>query len=182
LGFAWVVFLAQANTPTLVNADQPFKVTTVYLVRHAEKQKLPAMDPELTEAGRVRADALAKTLAKADIKTIITSQYLRTQQTASPSATQSGTKLTQIDITMSPSNRRQISPDYFKQIKDTIAAANGQSVLIVGHSNSVPEIIKELGGDAVPVLSEQDYDDLFIVTIYAPDQAKVITLNQSPKT
>src|SRR6185369_592218 len=54
-----------------------FKVTTVYLVRHAEKAAAPAADPPLLEAGNKRAQELARTLGNAGIKAIFTSQFLR---------------------------------------------------------------------------------------------------------
>ena len=48
--------------------------------------------------------------------------------------------------------------------------------MIVGHSNTVPEMIKALGGDVAPTIDEKEYDDLFIVTIYAKGKAKVTQL------
>ncbi len=154
-----------------------FKVTTVYLVRHAEKAAAPAADPPLTEAGTKRAEELARTLGKAGIKTISTSQFLRTQATAEPLTKQLGIPNTMIPVKMDSKNPRQLSPDYLKQISDLIATSDG-NVLIVGHSNTVPELIKALGGDIVPTIDDATYDDLFVVTVYAKGKAKVAHLKQ----
>jgi len=65
--------------------------TTIYLVRHAEKQttgngSMMISDPDLTEDGRLRAKALADTLAGKKITAVYATQYKRTQQTAEPTA------------------------------------------------------------------------------------------------
>lgn len=74
-------------------------------------------------------------------------------------------------------NSRQLSPEYLKQVSELVASSAG-SVLIVGHSNTVPELIKALGGDIVPAIDDATYDDLFVVTLYAKGKAKVAHLKQ----
>ena len=49
----------------------------------------------------------------------------------------------------------------------------GESLLVIGHSNSIPDVIKMLGGDVTPVIDEKKFDDIFIVTVYAKGKAKV---------
>lgn len=154
-----------------------FKVTTVYLVRHAEKAAAPAADPPLTEAGTKRAEELAHTLSKAGIKTICTSQFLRTKQTAEPLARQLGITPTVIPVKMDTMNSRALSPQYLKEISDLVTSGAGD-VLIVGHSNTIPELIKALGGDIAPPIDDPTYDDLFVVTVYAKGKAKVAHLKQ----
>ncbi len=155
-----------------------FKVTTVYLVRHAEKAATPAADPPLLEAGTKRAEELARTLGKAGIKTIYTSQFLRTQQTAEPLAKQLGIASTIIPVKMNATNRRELSSEYLTQVAERVSSSSGGNVLIVGHSNTVPEIIKALGGNIVPTIDETVFDDLFVVTVYAKGIAKVAHLKQ----
>lgn len=155
-----------------------FKVTTVYLVRHAEKAAAPAADPPLLEAGIQRAQELARKLGKASIKTIYASQYLRTKQTAEPLAQQSGVTVTVVPVKMSAANPRELSPQYLKEMAERVYSNSGAAVLIVGHSNTVPEIIKALGGDIAPAIDETVFDDLFVVTVYAKGKAKVAHLKQ----
>ncbi len=174
--FCFVLLLSmEAATAALPPSE--FKVTTVYLVRHAEKAAAPAADPPLTEAGTKRAEELAKKLSKAGITTISTSQFLRTKHTAEPLAKQLGIPNTMIPVKMDSMNSRQLSPEYLKQISDLVSSSAG-NVLIVGHSNTVPELIKALGGDIVPTIDDATYDDLFVVTVYAKGKAKVAHLKQ----
>jgi phosphohistidine phosphatase SixA len=154
------------------------KVTTVYLVRHAEKAAEPAADPPLLESGIKRAEELARKLGKAGIKTIYTSQYLRTQQTAEPLAKQLGIAATVIPVKMSATNPRELSPEYLTEMAERVYSNSGGIVLIVGHSNTVPEIIKALGVPTAPAIEETVFDDLFIVQVYAKGKAKMARLKQ----
>ena len=102
---------------------------------------------------------------------------MRTQATAEPLAKQLGITNTVIPVKMDTMNSRQLSPEYLKQVSDLVSSSAG-SVLIVGHSNTVPELIKALGGDIVPTIDDATYDDLFVVTVYAKGKAKVAHLKQ----
>jgi phosphohistidine phosphatase SixA len=155
-----------------------FKVTTVYLVRHAEKAAAPAADPPLLEAGARRARELARTLGEAGIKNIYTSQFLRTKQTAEPLAKQVGVEPTVVPVNMSSMNPKELSPQYLKDMTGRVYSNLGGAMLIVGHSNTVPEIIKALGGDIAPAIDDAVFDDLFVVTVYAKGKAKVAHLKQ----
>ncbi len=159
-------------------AADEFKVTTVYLVRHAEKAATPPADPPLTEAGQARAQALARMLGKAGIKTIYSSQYLRTKHTAEPLAQALGLTATVVPVSMDTMNAKELAPQYLKDMVERIYAQAGQSALIVGHSNTVPALIKALGGDVVPEIADTDYDNLFVVTVLAKGKAKVAHLKQ----
>lgn len=153
-----------------------FKVTTVFLVRHAEKADAPRENPPLNDAGKLRSRALARLLKQSGIKAIYTSQFLRTMQTAEPLAEQLGIKATALPISSSQSNPREVSEQSVREITNKIYERAGEAVLIVGHSNSIPAVIKMLGGDAVPTIDEQKFDDLFIVTVLDKGKAKVVHL------
>ena len=156
--------------------EDGFKATTVFLVRHAEKAATPPEDPPLLESGSKRAQELSHLLAKAGIKSIYTSQFLRTKQTAEPLARDLGIESSVIRIRMSASNPREISQDTLKEMAEKIYERAGENVLIVGHSNTIPEVIRVLGGDVIPTIDEKDYDDLFVVTVYARGKARVAHL------
>jgi phosphohistidine phosphatase SixA len=161
-----LVFAQQANEP----------VTTVFLIRHAERAEEPRQDPPLTEKGVARSQALARLLSTAGIKAIYTSQFARTKLTAEPLAKQLGVTVTPISLKLSASNPRAIAEESTKETVDKIMSNAGGAVLVVGHSNSIPDVIKMLGGDVVPVIDEKKFDDLFIVTVYANGKAKVTHL------
>jgi broad specificity phosphatase PhoE len=129
---------------------------TVILVRHAEKAAAPAEDPPLTVEGRQRAEALAAMLSASGVTSIYVTDYLRTQQTAEPLASLLHLTPQRIDAKKTPA---------------LVAAIHGDKsgvVLVVGHSNTVPEIIAALGGPAVKI-EDSEYDSLFVLTISAKD-------------
>jgi len=157
-------------------AQDDFKPITVFLIRHAERQDEPRQDPPLTDAGVARSQALARLLSNAGVKAIFTSQFTRTKQTGEPLATKLGLTVTPFTLKLNPSNPRQIAEESTAEVTNKILERSGQSVLVVGHSNSIPDVIKMLGGDTVPTIDERKFDDLFIVTVYAKGKAKVVQM------
>lgn len=151
-------------------------VTTVFLIRHAERAEEPRQDPPLTEKGTARAQELARLLSAAGIKAIYTSQFARTKLTAEPLAKQLGVTPTALSLKLNPSNPRQIAEESTKETVDKILSHGGGSVLVVGHSNSIPDVIKMLGADVTPTIDEKKFDDLFVVTVYGKGKAKVAHL------
>lgn len=127
---------------------------TVYLVRHAEKAPDPGDgNPELSEAGHARAKALARTLSDVPIQAVITTELVRTQQTAAPTA-----KAHQLTAEVIPSADIAALAE---RLKSTPA---GQRVLVVGHSHTIPELMQRLGHNDVKVDSG-DYDDVWVLTV-----------------
>ena len=159
-----------------VTPQDDFKPITVFLVRHAEKADAPREDPPLLETGAARANLLTRILRKSGIKAIYTSQYLRTRATAEPLAKQLGIASVAISLKMSPSNPRQVTAESIQQITEKIYQRPGENALVIGHSNSVPDVISALGGDVVPAIDEKEFDDLFVVTVYAKGKARVTHL------
>ena len=152
------------------------KATTVFLVRHAEKADVPGSDPPLSERGRARAEALARLLQSAGVKAVFTSQFQRTQLTAEPLAKRLGVSSAVVPLAVKTSNPREVTEESIRELTKRVEAHAGGAVLIVGHSNSVPDVIRALGGDAVPKIDESSFDDLFVVTVYANGRAKVVHL------
>ena len=157
-------------------AQDEFKPISVFLIRHAEREQEPKQDPPLSKEGIARSQALARLLGSAGIKAILTSQYTRTKQTAEPLATKLGLTVTPFSLKINPSNPRQIAAESTAEVTNKILEHRGESVLVIGHSNSIPDVIKMLGGDVVPAIDERKFDDLFIVTVYAKGKAKVVQL------
>lgn len=159
-----------------VPAQDDFKATTVFLVRHAERADAPREDPPLLETGTARAQLLARILGKSGIKGIYTSQYLRTKATGEPLAKQLGIASVVISLKTTAANPRQVSAESIQEITEKIYQRAGENALVIGHSNSVPDVIKALGGDVVPTIDEKEFDDLFVVTVYAKGKARVTHL------
>jgi phosphohistidine phosphatase SixA len=126
----------------------------VVIVRHAEKTADPGKDPDLSAAGRDRAQALAEMLKESSIKAIFTSEFKRTQQTAAPTAKAIG--VTPIVV---PAN----DPG---ALISKLHELNGNA-LVIGHGNSIPELLKGLGIDEPIQIQESDYTGFFVVTLGA---------------
>ncbi|MCE9788493.1 phosphoglycerate mutase family protein [Shewanella chilikensis] len=137
---------------------------TIFLVRHAEKAQ--GSDPGLTAAGKARAEALAETLQDTQLQRLISSEFRRTQETLAPIATAK-----QLRIEVFPAKAGLEA--HISAIADAVKASQG-NVLIAGHSNTVPVIIKALGGPLVS-LDEQQYDQLFILTLAEQGPTGLVT-------
>src|SRR6266700_3335603 len=121
--------------------------STVFIVRHAEKADA-TKDPDLSEAGRARAEALAKTLKDANITAIYATEFKRTQQTAAPLAKALG-----ITVTILPAKDNAA-------LIAKLRASTGNA-LVVGHGDTIPGLIKALGISDPINIAENDYDILF---------------------
>lgn len=141
--------------------------TTVILVRHAEKQVVPPenKDPDLSLAGEARAQEIARMFKDANIAELYVTQYKRTQQTVKPLAEQIKVPVTKIEA---------------KQTENLVARIRehnaGQTVLVAGHNNTIPEIIAALGGPTLPIIPESEFDHLFILTIQKDGVTKLLRL------
>jgi broad specificity phosphatase PhoE len=141
-------------------------VTTVILVRHAEKKIEPTnADPDLAPEGVERAQEIARVFGGAGINAIYATQYKRTQQTVKPLSDNTGVPVTLLDANQSNELLKRIQTTY-----------RGQTIFIAGHNNTVPAMVSELSGETYPVIPESEYDNLYIVTIYRTGKAKVIKL------
>ena len=145
--------------------------TTVILVRHAEKQTT-GDDPSLTEAGRARARALVHVLGEADIAAVYSTPYARTRETAQPLAAALG-----LDVTERPA--RNYGADMAAWIR---ANHRGETVVAVSHSNTVPALIEALGVTPAPTIEDDEYDDLYVVTIDASGSATLLSLRYGTET
>ncbi|HYX28861.1 MAG TPA: phosphoglycerate mutase family protein [Pyrinomonadaceae bacterium] len=141
-------------------------VTTVILVRHAEKIIDPNnSDVDLSDAGYARAQEIARMFGDVGINAIYATQYKRTQETVKPLSDKIGVPVTIV-------NSKNTS-DLIAQLR---AQHSGQTIFIAGHNNTVPEIILAVGGPQYPIIPESEYDNLFIVTIYRTGKAKVVKM------
>ncbi len=124
----------------------------VIIVRHGEKAANGGSDPDLSSAGRARADALARILKDSGITAIFTTELKRTQETAAPTATST-----------------HVAPTVVAA-KDTAALVAklhqlSGNALVVGHGDTIPNIIKALGINSLINIPDADYSELLIVTL-----------------
>ena len=141
--------------------------TTVVLVRHAEKAAAPGPDPELSESGLARAAALAYALGDAGVSSIITTQFKRTRATAAQLAERLGLTPTTVRAGAELAAHAQATA------KAILARPAGEVVLVVGHSNTIPAIIRELGGPMMAELCDSEYDKLFVLQIDSAGSARL---------
>ena len=124
----------------------------VVIVRHGEKAANGGTDPDLSSAGRARADALARILKDSGITAIFTTEFKRTQETAAPTGASA-----------------HVTPTVVAA-KDTAALVaklhqlNGNA-LVVGHGDTIPNLIKALGINTPINIPDADYSELLIVTL-----------------
>jgi 2,3-bisphosphoglycerate-dependent phosphoglycerate mutase len=146
-------------------------ITTVILVRHAEKAGATG-DVPLSPAGITRAKELVRVLAGTSIAAIYVTPYVRTEQTAEPLAT-----------------AHHLDPVIVKNMdtyaRDVVGAIlrdhKGDTVVVVGHSNTTPQVIRTLGIPNPPEIADGEYDGLFIVSVADGAAAKLVTLRYGAK-
>ena len=137
--------------------------TTVILVRHAERLATPGNDPDLSAAGKKRAKLLFHILSRANVSAIYTSKFTRTKQTAQPLAEVLG--LMPIEATEAP------------VIKDLILGNHaGMTVLVVGHTDTVPEVIRLLGDNSGHEIDDAEFDAMFVATVLGESSVRVTRL------
>jgi broad specificity phosphatase PhoE len=124
----------------------------IFVVRHAEKATSGGNDPDLSEAGQKRAEALARVLKDSQITAVFVTEFKRTQQTAAPTANAAHVK---------PTIVRSNDP---AGLVDKLRALEGNA-LVVGHGNTIPDLIKALGIDAAGSIPDNDYTEIFVLEL-----------------
>lgn len=132
----------------------------VIVVRHAEKAESINRDPSLSAAGQRRAEALAEVLADAHLNAIYTTQLARTMETAAPLAQRAG-----VDPVIRPIASGEAEVHSAALAEHIVANHVGETVVVVGHSNTVPLIIRALGGPDIGEIREHEYHHLFTLVI-----------------
>jgi broad specificity phosphatase PhoE len=139
----WISLLLAANA----NA-----APVVFIIRHGEKASTGGKDPDLSAEGQKRADALAHILKDSQITSVFVTEFKRTQETAAPTA-----KAAHVSPTVLPAND-------IGTLVEKLRALNGNA-LVVGHGNTIPDLLQALG-IATPVsIPDDDYTEIFAVLI-----------------
>jgi broad specificity phosphatase PhoE len=133
----------------LVPAEEPAGV--VFLVRHGETEG-NGSDPALSEQGHARAARLAARLSSEAIERVLTTDYARTRETASPLAAALG-----IDVEI-------YDPRSLAALAESLRRDGGR-VVVVGHSNTTPELVSRLGGQPGDPIAEDEHDRIYRVEL-----------------
>ena len=144
--------------------------TTVIFVRHAEKATTPADDPGLNPAGQRRVAELKRQLVDADViagvDAVYSTPYRRTEETARPIAEALDLPLYSYDAADTEAIMEYIVKEH-----------KGKIILVVGHSDTVPALIGNMGASKrVPEIAEDEYDNIYIVSIPWFGKTKTIRL------
>lgn len=159
--FLILFFAAMYHISTAQNS-----ITTIVLLRHAEKAADGTKDPDLTEAGKKRAESLVKLLASTKIDAVYSTSFKRTQNTVAPLAQAHSLSILSYDGSK------------MEEIDDILTKFNGGTIVLSGHSNTTPAIINYLTGhkDEFKTFDDADYGNLIIVSVVKKGEAKVTWL------
>lgn len=155
---AALVALAAAfpAAPAAGQGAEPAEEAIIFLVRHAETEPDGTRDPALSAEGVARAARLAEVLADAGLDVVYTTDYGRTRGTAGAIAGLLG-----------------LQPTIYNPARlETFAKAlleRGGRILVVGHSNTTPELVAELGGEPGQGMDEAEHDRLYVLFITGDD-------------
>ena len=138
----------------------------IYLTRHAEKESA-GQDPALTSEGQVRAANIAALLRKADIGHIFSTAYARTRQTAQPLSAALAIPVQTYD------------PAHLAAFARQLRALPGNA-LVVGHSNTTPDLVRALGGNPGSAMEESDFDRLYQLIIGTDGTVSTVLLTSLP--
>jgi len=145
--------------------------TTIVLVRHAEKQVGAIDDAPLTPQGELRATRLAQMFGDAEsfgrIGRIYVSDTRRSQQTAAGVAQRLDLKPIVVD-------GKSSAAEFARRV---LRENRGARAMIVGHSNTVPALVAKLAGaENVPVIGDEEFDTLYVVTVPTIGHASVLRM------
>jgi broad specificity phosphatase PhoE len=166
LALAGIVFVVAA-----VSYWNAATTTTVVVIRHAEKQVGAIPDAPLSPPGEVRAARLAQMFGDSAefgrVQRVYVTDTRRTQQTAAGVAQRLG--LTPVIV-----EARSSSADLARRV---LRENRGGRALVVGHSNTVPEIVAALSGhDDVPPMPDDEFDSLYVIAVPTIGRASVLRL------
>jgi|SRR5690606_26091373 len=165
-----LIFLYVAIAVGLAWFFESQATTTIIFVRHAEKAATPPDDPNLSEEGRRRVAELTRQLVDADVvagvDAIYSTPYKRTMETARPLAEALDLPVHRYD----PNDNDAVLETILKEHK-------GKIILVVGHSDTIPGLIADLGASKkVPPIDDLEYDNIYVISIPWFGKTKTIRL------
>jgi broad specificity phosphatase PhoE len=159
-------FIALCALFSFVNSmAQSTAITTLILVRHAEKGSDGTDDPDLKPEGLQRAKRLASMLENTSIDAVYSTRFKRTKNTVTPLAQEKGKEVQVYE---------SFKADALQKL---IAQYPGGTIVIAGHSNTIPAMVNSLiGKEEYKTFEDTDYGNLFIVTLVRAGKSAKVTL------
>lgn len=156
---------------TLIEIANEDSSVIVYCVRHAETTGAGG-NPSLSAEGLIRADDLANALSNVELSAVYSTNFNRTRETATATANDQGLSVQIYDAFNIPAFSDQLIESY-----------KGKSVLVVGHSNTTPQLLNALtkSGSFI-VFDENTYDNLYIVNVKITGETVVYHLEYGEDT
>jgi broad specificity phosphatase PhoE len=149
-----LVLLVLVTVGVKVKAQKEGNVTTIILVRHAEKETTTGNDPALTIAGKTRAQKLATMFPNARPDEMYSTPYIRTRETLTPWSKASGVAIADYNPADQP------------EFADELKKKKGKTIVIAGHSNTIPALVNLLlDADKYKTLDDSVYNKIFVITI-----------------
>lgn len=140
-------------------------ITTLILVRHAEKGSDGSDDPDLKPEGNERANKLALLLTNTKVDAVFSTRFKRTKNTVTPTATEKKLEVQIYDA---------VKPEF---IDGLISRYAGQTILVGGHSNTVPQFVNLLTGtDEYKTFPDTEYGNVFIVSVVERGKSAKVTI------
>jgi broad specificity phosphatase PhoE len=166
----WVMALSGlAVVILLVAGYRSLATTTVVLVRHAEKELSTIDDPPLAPEGELRAARLAQMFGKPGgvgrVRAVYISDTRRARMTAAPVAARLRLQPVVLPGSDVKALARRVMHDH-----------RGQAVLVVAHSDTLPEIIERISGLTVAPIGDDEYDLVYVVSVPTLGKASVLRL------
>lgn len=141
--------------------------TTFILVRHSEKASDGTNDPSLSQPGLERSNNLAALLIEQEISALFSTPYKRTKATLTPIAREKGLEVKTYD---------PYAGD--KMLKEAMTSYSGGTIVVSGHSNTIPNLANALLGDVIfSQFDDNDYSNLIIIVASEMGKGKLIHLN-----
>ena len=146
--FALVACAAPATLDREGTGSTSLHEKTIFVIRHLQKER--GDDPSLTSEGAAASERLANMLADKGISAIYATPTRRAMETAAPLSKKTGVAISEYDA---------------KNPETLVAsvAENDGAVLVVGHSNTVPDLVVRFGGRSQPQMTDQDYGTVFLI-------------------
>ena len=145
------------DASTQLISDKEIK-QVFYLVRHSEKDTVKKDDPILSEIGEKRSEELSRILKQTRIDEVYSTIYMRTLMTGEPITKAKG-------LSIKPYDPKELKA-FAEQLKSRDEI---KSTLIIGHSNTTPQMVAflaDIDPEELPKIDESDYDNFYIVVVH----------------